>query len=183
MRGTFANVRISNQLAPGTEGGFTTYLPTGELMSIYDASLRYKEAGTGLLVMAGKDYGMGSSRDWAAKGPSLLGVRAVLAESFERIHRSNLVMMGILPLQYEDGQTADSLGLTGEETFEIRLDAEVEPRDKVKVIAVSEDGKMTEFLAVVRFDSQVDIDYYRHGGILPMVLRHKFHDLREEGKK
>jgi aconitate hydratase len=180
MRGTFANVRISNQLAPGTEGGFTTHLPTGELMSIYDASLRYREAGTGLLVIAGKDYGMGSSRDWAAKGPSLLGVKAVLAESFERIHRSNLVMMGILPLQYLGGQTAESLGITGEEIFEIRLDAEVKPRDKVKVIAVSGDGKVTEFLAAVRFDSQIDIDYYRHGGILPMVLRHKFNALHTE---
>ncbi|MGF7142502.1 aconitate hydratase [Anaerotaenia torta] len=174
MRGTFANVRISNQLAPGTEGGYTTYLPTGEQMSIYDASLRYKESKTGLLVLAGKDYGMGSSRDWAAKGPSLLGVRAVLAESFERIHRSNLVMMGILPLQYIDGQTAKSLGITGEEIFEIQLEPDVKPRDKVRMVATAGSQKVTEFLAAVRFDSQVDIDYYRHGGILPMVLRQKF---------
>src|SRR5690606_24345161 len=121
-RGTFANIRLRNQLAPGTEGGFTTYLPTGEVMSIYDASVKYKEAGTPLIVLAGKEYGTGSSRDWAAKGTYLLGVRAVIAESFERIHRSNLVGMGVLPLQYRDGEDREALGLDGTETFEISLD-------------------------------------------------------------
>ncbi len=174
MRGTFANVRISNQLAPGTEGGYTTYWPSGEVMSIYDASLKYKEGNTGLVVLAGKDYGMGSSRDWAAKGPSLLGVQVVLAESYERIHRSNLVMMGILPLQYLDGENADSLGLTGEEYFDVALKSSIKPRDQVKVTVTGKDGISKEFYALVRFDSSVDIDYYRHGGILPMVLRQKF---------
>ena len=173
MRGTFANIRIRNKLAPGTEGGFTTYWPTGELLTIFDASMRYQQQGTGLVVLAGKDYGMGSSRDWAAKGPSLLGVKAVLAESFERIHRSNLVMMGILPLQYLEGQTADSLGLSGEESFEILIDESVKPRDILKVTARASDGRQIEFKALARFDSAVDIDYYRHGGILRMVLRQK----------
>ncbi len=174
MRGTFANVRISNQLAPGTEGGYTTYWPTGEVMSIYDASLRYKETNTGLVILAGKDYGMGSSRDWAAKGPSLLGVQVVIAESYERIHRSNLVMMGILPLQFMAGENAASLGLTGEEIFAIALDANQKPRDHVKVTATRKDGSTKEFFAMIRFDSYVDFDYYKHGGILPMVLRQKF---------
>jgi aconitate hydratase len=174
MRGTFANVRISNQLAPGTEGGYTTYWPTREVMSIYDASLRYKETNTGLLIMAGKDYGMGSSRDWAAKGPSLLGVQVVVAESYERIHRSNLVMMGILPLQFIEGENAESLGLTGEEIFDIALNAMMKPRAQVKVTATLQDGTKKEFAAIVRFDSYIDIDYYKHGGILPMVLRQKF---------
>ncbi|MDF2905179.1 MAG: acnA [Herbinix sp.] len=174
MRGTFANVRISNQLAPGTEGGYTTYWPTREVMSIYDASLRYKESNTGLLIMAGKDYGMGSSRDWAAKGPSLLGVQVVVAESYERIHRSNLVMMGILPLQFIEGENAESLGLTGEEIFDIALNAMMKPRAQVKVTATLQDGTKKEFAAIVRFDSYIDIDYYKHGGILPMVLRQKF---------
>lgn len=173
MRGTFANVRIRNLLAAGTEGGYTTYWPTKELMSIYDACMRYKEAGTGLLVLAGKDYGMGSSRDWAAKGPSLLGVQVVIAESYERIHRSNLVMMGILPLQYAYGENADSLGLNGDEIFEIQLEDTLKPREQVTVIATGADGRTIKFSATVRFDSYVDIDYYRHGGILPMVLRQK----------
>ncbi|MBP1756504.1 MAG: acnA, partial [Firmicutes bacterium] len=173
MRGTFANVRINNRLAAGTEGGYTTYWPTKEVMSIYDACMRYKETNTGLLVLAGKDYGMGSSRDWAAKGPSLLGVQVVLAESYERIHRSNLVMMGVLPLQYTAGETAESLGLTGEETFEIIFKDSLKPRDQVRVIATGTDGSTIQFHATVRFDSYVDIDYYRHGGILPMVLRQK----------
>ncbi len=174
MRGTFANVRISNQLAPGTEGGYTTYWPTGEVMSIYDASLKYKETNTGLVILAGKDYGMGSSRDWAAKGPSLLGVQIVIAESYERIHRSNLVMLGILPLQFMIGENAASLGLTGEEVFAIWLDANMKPRDQVRVTATRTDGSTKEFFALIRFDSYVDIDYYKHGGILPMVLRQKF---------
>ena len=173
MRGTFANVRISNQLAPETEGGYTTYWPTGEVMSIYDASLKYKATNTGLVVLAGRDYGMGSSRDWAAKGPSLLGVQVVIAESYERIHRSNLVMMGILPLQYMTGENAASLGLTGDEVYDIALDAKLKPRDQVEVTVMRKDGTSKEFFALVRFDSNVDIDYYKHGGILPMVLRQK----------
>lgn len=173
MRGTFANIRIRNQVAPGTEGGFTTYWPTGETMAMYDAAMKYKEDGTGLVILAGKDYGMGSSRDWAAKGTNLLGVKAVIAESFERIHRSNLVMMGVLPLQYVAGTTAETLGLTGEEAISIAIDESVRPRDIVKVTATTADGKVTEFEAIARFDSEVDIDYYRHGGILPMVLRER----------
>ncbi|SER09506.1 aconitase [Gracilibacillus ureilyticus] len=173
MRGTFANIRIKNQLAPGTEGGYTTYWPTEEIMPIYDAAMKYQEDGTGLVVLAGNDYGMGSSRDWAAKGTNLLGIKTVIAQSFERIHRSNLVMMGVLPLQFKDGEGADSLGLTGRETFEVQIDESVKPRDLVKVVATSEDGKTTEFEAIARFDSDVEIDYYRHGGILQMVLRNK----------
>ncbi|WP_223700040.1 aconitate hydratase AcnA [Sutcliffiella deserti] len=173
MRGTFANIRIRNQIAPGTEGGWTTYWPTGDVMSIYDACMRYKEDRTGLMVIAGKDYGMGSSRDWAAKGTNLLGIKTVIAESFERIHRSNLVLMGVLPLQFKAGESAEVLGLTGKETFEVQVDETVKPRDFVKVTATDEEGNKTTFEALVRFDSEVEIDYYRHGGILRMVLRDK----------
>lgn len=173
MRGTFANIRIRNLLAPGTEGGYTTYWPTGEIMTIYDACMKYREQGVSLVVLAGKDYGMGSSRDWAAKGPSLLGVKAVIAESFERIHRSNLVMMGILPLQFLKGQSAGSLGLTGEECITIHLPEQVKPRQIIDVAARASDGRVTEFQVLLRFDSAVDADYYRHGGILPMVLRRR----------
>ncbi|PAV29382.1 aconitate hydratase 1 [Virgibacillus profundi] len=173
MRGTFANIRIRNLLAPGTEGGYTTYWPTEEVMPIYDAAMKYQEDDTGLIVMGGKDYGMGSSRDWAAKGTNLLGIKTVIAESFERIHRSNLVMMGVLPLQFEKGQSAEKLGLTGKETFNVEVDENVKPHDLVKVTAVDEAGKTTEFKAVARFDSDVEVDYYRHGGILQMVLRNK----------
>lgn len=173
MRGTFANIRIKNQIAPGTEGGYTTYWPTGEVTSIYDAAMKYKEDGTGLLVIAGKDYGMGSSRDWAAKGPNLLGIKAAIAESFERIHRSNLVLMGVLPLQFKDGESAETLGLAGDETFAIHVDKDVKPRDVVKVTATDAKGNVKEFEVVARFDSEVEIDYYRHGGILQMVLREK----------
>ncbi|WP_106497531.1 aconitate hydratase AcnA [Lentibacillus sp. Marseille-P4043] len=173
MRGTFANIRIRNLLAPGTEGGYTTYWPTEEVMPIYDAAMKYEENGTGLIVMGGKDYGMGSSRDWAAKGTILLGIKTVIAESFERIHRSNLVMMGVLPLQFEKGQNADKLGLSGKESFNIEIDENVKPHDLVKVTAIDENGKTTEFNAIARFDSEVEIDYYRHGGILQMVLRNK----------
>ncbi|MDY0405786.1 aconitate hydratase AcnA [Virgibacillus sp. 179-BFC.A HS] len=175
MRGTFANIRIRNLLAPGTEGGYTTYWPTNEVMPIYDAAMKYQQDGTGLIVIAGKDYGMGSSRDWAAKGTNLLGIKTVIAESFERIHRSNLVMMGVLPLQFEKGQNAEKLGLTGKETFRVEVDEQVKPHDLVKVTAVDESGKTTEFNAIARFDSEVEIDYYRHGGILQMVLRNKLH--------
>ncbi|MDH2452471.1 aconitate hydratase AcnA [Priestia megaterium] len=173
MRGTFANIRIKNQVAPGTEGGWTTYWPTNEVMSIYDACMKYKEQDTGLVVLAGKDYGMGSSRDWAAKGTNLLGVKTVIAESFERIHRSNLVLMGVLPLQFKDGESADTLGLTGKETIAVAVDETVKPRDFIKVTATDEAGNKKEFEVLVRFDSEVEIDYYRHGGILQMVLRDK----------
>ncbi|MBH1941383.1 aconitate hydratase AcnA [Mobilitalea sibirica] len=173
MRGTFANIRIRNRIAPETEGGFTTYWPTGEVMPIYDACMKYKETGTGLVVLAGKDYGMGSSRDWAAKGPSLLGVKVVIAESFERIHRSNLVMMGVLPLQFTEGQSAESLGLTGDEVYEVKLKDTVKPRDTIQVTAKTSEGKSIVFDTIARFDSAVDVDYYRHGGILQMVLRQK----------
>ena len=172
-RGTFANIRIRNQVAPGTEGGWTTYWPTGEVMSIYDAAMKYKEDGTGLVILAGKDYGMGSSRDWAAKGTFLLGIKAVIAESYERIHRSNLVYMGVLPLQFKEGESAETLGLTGKETIEVQLDENVKPRDFLKVRATKEDGSKVEFEALARFDSEIEIDYYRHGGILQMVLREK----------
>ncbi len=173
MRGTFANIRIRNQIAPGTEGGFTTYWPTGEVMSIFDACMKYKQDGVGLAVIAGKDYGMGSSRDWAAKGTNLLGIKTVIAESFERIHRSNLVLMGVLPLQFKQGDSAETLGLTGKETFAVQVDENVKPRDLVKVTATDENGNKKEFEVIARFDSEVEIDYYRHGGILQMVLREK----------
>jgi aconitate hydratase len=173
MRGTFANIRIKNQIAPGTEGGFTTYWPTGEVTSIYDAAMRYKQDGTGLLVIAGKDYGMGSSRDWAAKGTNLLGIKTVIAESFERIHRSNLVLMGVLPLQFKEGENAETLGLVGNESFEVHIDEHVKPRDIIKVTATDPEGNSKQFEVVARFDSEVEIDYYRHGGILQMVLREK----------
>ncbi|MBP0725915.1 aconitate hydratase AcnA [Bacillus sp. RG28] len=176
MRGTFANIRIRNQVAPGTEGGVTTYWPTGEVMSIFDAAMRYKEDGTGLMILAGKDYGMGSSRDWAAKGTNLLGIKTVLAESFERIHRSNLVMMGVLPLQFKEGESAETFGLTGKETFAVTVDENVKPRDLVKVTATKEDGTEVSFDVVARFDSEVEVDYYRHGGILQMVLRDKLNN-------
>ncbi|MEH7237347.1 aconitate hydratase AcnA [Bacillus sp. JJ1562] len=172
-RGTFANIRIRNQIAPGTEGGWTTYWPTGEVMSIYDACMKYKQDGTGLAVIAGNDYGMGSSRDWAAKGTNLLGIKTVIAESFERIHRSNLVLMGVLPLQFKQGENAETLGLTGKEAIEVQIDENVKPRDYVKVTATDEEGNKKEFEVLVRFDSEVEIDYYRHGGILQMVLREK----------
>ncbi|WP_018392828.1 aconitate hydratase AcnA [Bacillus sp. 37MA] len=180
MRGTFANIRIRNQIAPGTEGGLTTYWPTGEVMPIYDACMKYQEQGTGLVVLAGKDYGMGSSRDWAAKGTNLLGVKTVIAESYERIHRSNLVMMGVLPLQYKLGENATTLGLTGEETIEVAITDSVKPREVVTVTATNKEGKKTEFQALVRFDSEVDVDYYRHGGILQMVLRGKLQNVKSD---
>ncbi|MBM0309630.1 aconitate hydratase AcnA [Staphylococcus pseudintermedius] len=173
VRGTFANIRIKNQLAPGTEGGYTTYWPTGEVMPIFDAAMKYKEDGTGLVVLAGNDYGMGSSRDWAAKGTNLLGVKTVIAQSYERIHRSNLVMMGVLPLQFKEGESVDTLGLDGTETIAVDLDENVQPGQTVKVTATKEDGTTVEFDVTARFDSNVEIDYYRHGGILQLVLRKK----------
>ncbi|WP_017727460.1 aconitate hydratase AcnA [Halalkalibacterium ligniniphilum] len=178
MRGTFANIRIRNQIAPGTEGGYTTYWPTGEVMSIYDAAMKYKEEGTGLVILAGKDYGMGSSRDWAAKGTNLLGIKTVIAESYERIHRSNLVLMGVLPLQFKEGDSAESLGLTGNEFFEVQVTNDIKPRETAKVVATDEAGNKKEFEVLVRFDSEVELDYYRHGGILQMVLRNKFAQIK-----
>jgi len=170
-RGTFANIRLRNLLAPGSEGGVTVHLPTGEPMSIYDAAMRYKEAGTPLIVLAGKEYGTCSSRDWAAKGTLLLGIKAVLAESFERIHRSNLVGMGILPLQYKDRETCKSLGLTGEEVFDIGIADTIQPTRDVPVTARRDDGTAIEFTATCRLDTLVEIEYYKNGGILQTVLR------------
>ncbi|WP_425398766.1 aconitate hydratase AcnA [Aeoliella sp.] len=171
-RGTLANIRIRNQLAPGTEGGITRYLPSDEVMPIYDASMKYQADGTPLVILAGSEYGTGSSRDWAAKGTFLLGVRAVLAASYERIHRSNLVMMGVLPLEFEPGSTWQSLGLTGEETFSIpELGEDLKPGQTIKVSAADSSGSAKEFAMKVRIDTPVELDYYRHGGILQFVLR------------
>jgi aconitate hydratase len=172
MRGTFGNVRIVNALVPGKEGNWTLHFPTGEVISIYDAAMRYQAAGTPLLILTGKEYGTGSSRDWAAKGPALLGVKAVIAESYERIHRSNLVGMGVLPLAYEPGSDRKSLGLTGTETYSIAgIASGLSPGGRVTVTARDESGKETVFPAVVRLNSAVELDYYRHGGILQRVLR------------
>jgi aconitate hydratase len=172
MRGTFANVRLRNQLAPGTEGGWTTYQPGGEVMTIYDAAMKYTDAGIALLVIAGKEYGSGSSRDWAAKGTALLGAKAVIAESFERIHRSNLVQMGVLPLQFKDGANAATIGLTGKERYEVAGIAKgLAPRGLVTVKAQGDDGKTVEFQAVARIDTPEELVAFTHGGILPYVLR------------
>ncbi|MBM4414335.1 MAG: aconitate hydratase AcnA, partial [Chloroflexi bacterium] len=170
MRGTFANIRLKNAMVPGVEGGYTVHIPTGTQMSIYDAAMKYEQEQTPLVVLAGKEYGMGSSRDWAAKGTFLLGVRAVIAESFERIHRSNLVGMGVLPLTFVDGQNAASLGLTGRETFEIEGIESLQPGQTLTVKA-SLDGKVTSFAAKVRINSEGELNYYRNGGILHYVLR------------
>ena len=171
MRGTFANIRLRNRLAGDKEGNWTNYLPTGELMSIYDAAMRYQQEGIPLLLLAGKDYGMGSSRDWAAKGTQLLGVKAVIAESYERIHRSNLVGMGVLPLQFLPDQTPETLGLTGEEVFDIVGLDKLSPRQHLSVRVRGRDGKWRSFEVLARIDSPIDLTYYQHGGILPMVLR------------
>jgi aconitate hydratase len=176
VRGTFANIRLKNKLAPGTEGGVTRHLPDGEGMSIFDASEKYREEGVPLIILAGKEYGSGSSRDWAAKGPKLLGIRAVIAESYERIHRSNLVGMGILPLQFGAGDAVEHLGLTGEETFAIEglaagLADGFAHGKEVTVVATKDDGSEHRFLVTVRIDTPQEIRYYEHGGILPYVLR------------
>jgi aconitate hydratase len=171
-RGTFANIRIKNLLLGGEEGGNTVYLPSGEKMSIFDAAQQYKAAGTPLIVLAGKEYGTGSSRDWAAKGTLLLGVKAVIAESFERIHRANLVGMGVLPLVFKPGENAEALGLTGRETFDLLgISDSIQPRQELKVVATADDGKKIEFTALARLDTPVDVDYYKNGGILQTVLR------------
>ena len=172
LRGTFANIRIKNQLVPGVEGGYTIHMPSGEQMFIYDAAMRYREEGTPLVVLAGKEYGTGSSRDWAAKGTLLMGVKVVIAESYERIHRSNLVGMGVLPLQFQEGEGASALGITGHESFDIDgLTGELEPRQPISITATRSDGTTFEFTAIARLDSNVDILYYKNGGILHMVLR------------
>lgn len=176
-RGTFANIRIRNQIVPGSEGGVTKHIPSGQVMSIYDAAMKYKEENTPLIVIAGKEYGTGSSRDWAAKGTNLLGVKAVIAESFERIHRSNLVGMGVLPLQFSDGQSWKSLNLNGSETFDIPgLSDNIQPGQTLTVRAVKPDGEATRFEVIVRLDSVVDVEYYRNGGILQTVLRQILND-------
>ncbi len=169
-RGTFANVRFRNKLAPGKEGGFTKYHPTGEIMTIYEASLKYKEDNTPLIGIAGKQYGTGSSRDWAAKGTNLLGIKAVIAESYERIHRSNLVQMGVLPLQFKEGETPETLGLDGSEVYTIHLDDNIKARGDVEVTAKKENGEEIHFTTKSRIDTPVEVDYYRNGGILHTVL-------------
>jgi aconitate hydratase len=172
VRGTFGNIRLKNQLAPGTEGGYTVHFPEKSPTTIYEASVRYKKEGVPLIVIAGKEYGSGSSRDWAAKGPALLGVRAVIAESYERIHRSNLVGMGILPLQFKTSDTFQSLGLTGNETYAIDgVSKDLKPKRDISVRATSASGKTKAFTVTLRIDTPEEIEYYRHGGILPYVLR------------
>ena len=170
-RGTFANVRLKNLIAPGTEGSVAIHFPSGEQTSIYDAAMKYKEEGTPLVVLAGAEYGTGSSRDWAAKGTYLLGIRAVIATSFERIHRSNLVGMGVLPLQFRDGESRESLDLDGTETFDIRLDDKLKPQQAVEVTAKKPNGEQIHFVATCRIDTPVEVVYYRNGGILHTVLR------------
>ena len=171
-RGTFANIRIRNQLAPGTEGGLTRHIPSGEQMTIFDASVRYAEQGVPLIVLAGKEYGTGSSRDWAAKGTMMMGVKAVVAASYERIHRSNLVGMGVLPLEFANHQTWESVGLDGTERFDIPdLSDDLEPRSILKVVATKDNGDKIEFDTIVRIDTPVEMEYFRNGGILQTVLR------------
>jgi len=171
VRGTFGNIRLRNQLAGGKEGGYTVHFPDGEETTIYEASLRYQEEGVPLVVVAGKEYGTGSSRDWAAKGSFLLGIKAVIAESFERIHRSNLIGMGVLPLQFMNGDSAQSLGLTGDETYDITGLADLEPGAELTVKATGDDGETRKFKARARVDSPVEVEYLRNGGILQTVLR------------
>ena len=167
MRGTFANIRIKNKMVPGTEGGFTRYIPSGETMAIYDAAMKYKETGTPLVIIAGKEYGTGSSRDWAAKGTNLLGVRAVIAETYERIHRSNLVGMGVLPLQF----LSEVPAFDGSETFTVTGVASLQPRQEIEVAVTKADGSRSSFPARVRIDTANELEYFRHGGILHYVLR------------
>jgi aconitate hydratase len=176
VRGTFANIRLKNQMVPGVEGGVTVHVPSGERMSIFDAAERYRAENTPLVVVAGKEYGTGSSRDWAAKGTLLLGVRVVITESFERIHRANLVGMGVLPLQFMPGESVAALGLTGQETISIAGLGELKPRQEVAVMIGRPDGTETRTAAVVRLDTPVDVKYYRNGGILQTVLRNMLRD-------
>jgi aconitate hydratase len=170
-RGTFANIRLKNRMVPGVEGGITLHLPDGEQMSIYDAAMKYLQDGVPLIVIAGKDYGSGSSRDWAAKGTKLLGVKAVIAESFERIHRSNLVGMGVLPLQFMPGESATSLGITGNEVFNIEgLDDHILPNSRVTIRMMRDDQSVAYFKAIARLNTPIEVDYYRNGGVLNTVL-------------
>src|SRR6266567_3132804 len=172
VRGTFGNIRLRNRLLPEKEGYYTLHLPGGEQTTIYEASVHYQQEGVPLLVIAGKEYGSGSSRDWAAKGPLLLGIRAAIAESFERIHRSNLVGMGILPLQFKPGENKESLGLTGREIYDIEgIEKSLRPRQQVTVRVTREDGSTFSFQTIARLDSPIDVTYYENGGILPTVLR------------
>jgi aconitate hydratase len=172
MRGTFANIRIKNQMVPGVEGGYTKHIPSGEQMPIFDAAMKYKEEGTPLVVIAGKEYGTGSSRDWAAKGTALLGVKAVIAESFERIHRSNLVGMGVVPLQFTGDDSRESLNITGEEIISVEgLSGELKPRQNVKATIEYTDGSTKEIELLCRIDTEVEIEYVEHGGVLHYVLR------------
>ena len=171
-RGTFGNIRLRNKLVPDMEGDWTLYFPSDEVMRIYDASEKYKEKETPLIIIAGKEYGTGSSRDWAAKGPMLLGVRAVIAQSFERIHRSNLIGMGVLPLVFEEGESAESIGIDGTEVFDIpEISSYIKPASTIEVIATSTSGKITKFNVLVRIDTEIESSYYLHGGLLPYVLR------------
>ena len=171
VRGTFANIRIRNEMVPGTEGGFTRHIPSGETLAIFDAAMRYQESGTPLVVIAGKEYGSGSSRDWAAKGTNLLGVRVVLTESYERIHRSNLIGMGILPLEFPAGTDRRTLGLTGDELIDVGGLNSIIPKQIVPVKITHADGRVTELNALCRIDTQTELEYYRHGGILCYVIR------------
>ncbi len=171
-RGTFANVRIKNLMIPGTEGGITKHQPDGEQLSIYDASMKYQKEGTPLIVIAGQEYGTGSSRDWAAKGTRLLGVKAVIAQSFERIHRSNLVGMGVVPCCFEEGTTAQTLGLDGTETYSLLgLNNDIKPRQKLTLKVTRANGEVLNVPVILRIDTPIEVDYYQHGGILPYVLR------------
>ena len=171
-RGTFANVRIKNLMVPGVEGGVTKLQPSGEVMPIYDAALKYQSAGIPLVIFAGQEYGTGSSRDWAAKGTRLLGVKAVIAQSFERIHRSNLCGMGVLPLQFAEGDSAKTLGIDGSETFELLgLNDDIKPMSDVTLVIHRADGTSTEVALRSRIDTAIEVDYVKHGGILPFVLR------------
>jgi aconitate hydratase len=176
VRGTFGNIRLKNQLLPGSEGGVTRHMPSGEKMWIYDAAVRYERDGVPLIVLAGAEYGTGSSRDWAAKGTRLLGIRAIVARSYERIHRSNLIGMGVLPLQFKEGDSAASLGLDGRETYNIAIHDELKPLDVVKIEVRDDEGGQREFEVIVRLDTPVEITYYRHGGILQTVLRQLLKD-------
>jgi aconitate hydratase len=178
MRGTFANIRLRNRMVPGVEGGYTRHVPSGERMTIFDAAMRYAGEGTPLIVIGGREYGSGSSRDWAAKGPYLLGVRAVIAVSYERIHRSNLIGMGVLPLQFRTAESPESLGLDGSETYRVEGIADgIEPEDEVRVTATRDDGSRVEFAVIARLDTEVEVDYYRNGGILQTVLRQELRSL------
>ena len=177
VRGTFANIRLKNLLVAGTEGGVTVHLPSGDEMSIYDAAVRYQAEGTPLVVLAGQEYGTGSSRDWAAKGVYLQGVRAVIAESFERIHRSNLIGMGVLPLQFQDGASVSSLGLSGREVFDITgIDGDIRPGQLFTVRAQDSEGNEATFSALARLDTPVEVEYYRNGGVLHAILRRMIRD-------